>query len=54
MTPKMKMIAAAVLLAVWGALVALKLSPAADYVTGIRDALMALGVFTVAMTNPKE
>lgn len=54
MTAVQKMIAAGLLLSAWGALVASGMAPAADYVTAIRDALIALGVFTASMTNPKE
>lgn len=54
MTAIQKMIAAAALLAAWGALVAFHMTPSADFVTAIRDALIALGVFTASMSNPKE
>ncbi len=54
MTAIQKMIAAGLLLAAWGALVAFKMAPVSDFITAIRDALLALGVFTASMTNPKE
>ncbi|MDE2097805.1 MAG: hypothetical protein KGL39_11200 [Patescibacteria group bacterium] len=49
-----KFIAAAILFAAWGALVVFNKAPVSDFVTGIRDALVALGVFHVTLTNPKE
>lgn len=52
MTPRMKILCAAALLAVWGVLVMCKMSPASDYATGLRDALVSLGVFTATITNP--
>lgn len=54
MTAFQKMIAAGLLLTAWGALVAFHMAPVADFVTAIRDALIALGVFTASMSNPKE
>lgn len=54
MTPMQKMIAAGLLLAAWGGFVLLGQAPAGEYVTGLRDALIALGVFSATLTNPKE
>ena len=53
MTPKDKLIAAALLFAAWGGLVLAGMVPATDFTTAIRDALIGLGVFQAAMTNPK-
>lgn len=39
------MLAAALLFAAWYALVLTGQAPVADFVTGLRDALIALGVF---------
>lgn len=52
MTPKEKLIAAGALFATWGGLVVFGLVPAADFTTAIRDALIGLGVFQAALTNP--
>lgn len=52
MTVREKMFAAALLLIIWGLFVAFGKAPVNDYVTGIRDILIALGVFTASMTNP--
>ena len=49
-----KFIAAAVLFAAWFALVVFFKAPMSDFITAIRDALIALGVFHVTLTNPKE
>jgi len=54
MKPIQKLIAAGLLLATWGALVVAGLAPVGEFVTAIRDALIALGVFQAVMTNPKE
>jgi hypothetical protein len=54
MTALQKIIASAALFMAWGALVVFGMAPVADYVTAIRDALIALGVFTASMSNPKE
>ena len=50
---KIKIGCAGLLLAAWGLLVAFKMTPAADFVTALRDALIALGVFQATLTNPK-
>ncbi len=49
-----KMVAAGLLMAAWGALVILGHAPATEFVTGLRDALIALGVFSATIINPKE
>ncbi len=54
MTPALKLIAASLLFIAWGALVITGKVPAADFVTALRDALIALGVFQAVVTNPKE
>jgi len=54
MTNIQKIICAGLLLSAWGALVLMDKSPAHEFVTGLRDALIALGVFTASMSNPKE
>ena len=54
MTNIQKIICAAVLLTAWGALVVCGMAPVPDFITALRDALVALGVFTAAMSNPKE
>ena len=54
MTAIQKMIAAGLLLAAWGALVLMGHAPAPEFVTGLRDALIALGVFSATLVNPKE
>ncbi len=37
----------------WGGLVMNGLAPAADFVTALRDALIGLGVFHAALTQPQ-
>lgn len=54
MTPIQKIICAVLLFAAWGALVMMHDAPADQFVTGVRDALIALGVFTAAVTNQKK
>lgn len=54
MTAIQKLIAAGALFLAWGALVVAGLTPAPEFVTGLRDALIALGVFHATLTNPKE
>lgn len=53
MTTTQKIVCAGMLLAAWGLLVVFKMTPAADFVTTLRDALIALGVFQATITNPK-
>lgn len=53
MTTNQKFLAAVLLFAAWGALVFLQLVPVDQFVTAIRDALISLGVFSAALTNPK-
>ena len=54
MTPLHKMIAATMLFSAWGALVLMGETSADGFVVALRDALLALGVFTAALSNPKE
>jgi len=54
MTPLHKMIAAGLLLTTWAALVFLKMAPVADFVNVLRDALLALGVFTATVSIPRK
>ncbi len=54
MSSNMKFLAAAGLLLIWGSLVAMGQAPVEGYLSTIRDALVALGVFTASMANPKE
>lgn len=54
MSVNKKMIAATFLLIIWGVLVATGKSPASEYVTGLRDALIAFGVFTASMSAPNN
>jgi len=54
MTAQQKFVAAALLFLAWGAVVGAGLCPATDFVEGIKQALFGLGVFTAAMSNPKE
>lgn len=54
MTTREKMFAAALLFGAWGGLVVMGMAPVSDFVIGLRDALIALGVFQAALTNPKE
>lgn len=51
---RLKAIAAAALMAAYAALVFTGKVPASDFATLIRDALIGLGVFHVALTDPKE
>lgn len=51
---RIKVGCAGILLSAWGLLVAFNMAPAADFITAIRDALIALGVFQATLTNPKE
>ena len=54
MTPREKAFAAAAIIAAWGGLVAIGLSPVDQFVQVLRDALIGLGVFSAAMANPKN
>lgn len=54
MTASQKFAAAVLLFMAWGALVVLELVPVDQFVLAIHDALMSLGVFAMAMANPKE
>lgn len=53
MDGRIKAVCAGLLLSAWGLLVAFNLAPAADFVTALRDALIALGVFQATLTIPK-
>ena len=53
MTTTQKIVCAGLLLAAWGLLVAFDKVPAADFVTTLRDALLALGVFQATVSTPK-
>ncbi len=50
----MKYLAGGLLFGAWGALVAFDMAPAADLVTALRDALIALGVFQATVTVPPK
>lgn len=54
MTSTLKVLCAILLFAAWSALVMQGLTPVEQLVTAIRDALVALGVFTAAMTTPGD
>ena len=54
MTAREKLLAAGLLLAAWGGLVILGLTPVDAFVSALRDILIALGVFQATITNPKE
>ena len=54
MSATQKFAAAVLLFLAWGALVVLGMVPVDPFVTALRDALIALGVFTAALSNPKE
>jgi len=53
-TPNKKLLAAFLLFLVWGLLVWTGRTGVTDYVTAIRDALIALGVFTATITPPSN
>lgn len=53
MTVKQKLVFAVLLFAAWGACVICDRTQLPGFVSAIRDALMALGVFTVALSDPK-
>ena len=54
MSTALKVACAAALLGVWGALVFTGLAPVADFITALRDALIALGVFHATLTPPSR
>ena len=54
MTPLQKIIVAGLLFALWGGFVLMGQSPASDYVSTIKDALIALGVFHMSNQNPPD
>lgn len=49
-----KLIAGALILLGWGALVVTGLAPAADYVAVLRDTLVGLGAFKMITTTPPK
>jgi len=53
-TPAQKILCALLLFSAWGALVFTDRAPVADFITALRDALIALGVFQALIINPKE
>ena len=48
-----KLLAAALLLAAWGALVVTNFTPAAPFVDALKDALIALGIYHVTLKDPR-
>ncbi|APB99004.1 hypothetical protein [Polynucleobacter asymbioticus] len=49
MSTLQKIIIGALLFVTWGALVLIGQAPASDYVTALRDALIAIGVFHMSV-----
>jgi len=54
MTPREKLLAVILLFTAWGGMVLLGYAPAEQFVSSLRDALLALGVFQATISNPKE
>jgi len=54
MTANRKILCAVLLFSVWTGFVAAGLSPVEPLLQSVRDALLAIGVFTASLTNPKE
>lgn len=54
MTTNQKILCAVLLFGVWVSFVATGQSPVAPLISSIHDALVALGVFTATLANPKE
>ena len=54
MSANIKIAAAAALFLGWSLMAYLQLTPVEPLITAFRDALIALGVFTASMANPKE
>lgn len=48
-----KIVCSALLIALWSAFVFLRQAPVDPLINTIRDVLVALGVFSATMTNPK-
>lgn len=54
MTTNQKIICAVLLFGVWIGFAVSGQAPVSELVSAIRDALVALGVFTATLANPKE
>ena len=54
MSINQKIFCAVLLFGVWGGFVVADLAPVAPFIDSVRDALLALGVFTATLTSPKE
>lgn len=54
MTALQKILCTVLLFAVWIGFVATGQAPVAPLIDSVRDALLALGVFTASLANPKE
>lgn len=54
MSVNQKIFCAVLLFGVWGGFVVSGLTPVEPFVASVRDALLALGVFTATLTSPKE
>lgn len=54
MSPREKLLSAALLLAIWAALVFTGKAPVDGFITMLRDALLGLGLFTATLSKPKE
>lgn len=54
MTVNQKILCAVLLFAVWVGFVATGQAPVAPLLDSVRDALLALGIFTASLANPKE
>ena len=54
MSTTQKIAVAFLLFAAWGALVTLDLAPPDQYVTALRDALVAIGVVHATVTTPGD
>lgn len=52
MSTRTKLIAALLLFTAWGVFAACGMTPVADFITGVRDALIGLGVFQAVIINP--
>ena len=50
--PSQRFISAVALFSVWGWMVYIGKAPAADFVSAVRDALIALGVFHASLASP--
>ena len=54
MTVNQKIFCAVLLFGVWIGFVLFDLTPVEPLISAVRDALLALGVFTASLINPKE